>query len=293
VGFCTDAAQIHANVELDKIGGLLGGMTLQGAAGLDCYGRSAKGTWYWVGSICPSPGSTSFSGAFTGPDLDRTKRDYRIYLPLCTAVKSLRVGVSGATQCEPSVRDTRKPVVYYGTSIIQGVTASRPGMSSLAQLQRRLDYPVINLGFSGCGRMDSAVVDCMTKIDACVYVIDCLPNMDGSTIAQRVNYLVATLRRDHPAAPVLFVGDRLIGTAAYAPLLRELKADRDKAQHAAVTALSAKGVKGLHLYENANHFGEDFEGTVDGSHPSDLGAFRFMQALLQVIKPFTGKAQAR
>ena len=46
-------------------------------------------------------------------------------------------------------------MVFYGTSITQGACASRPPMdANAAILGRRLDRPVVNLGFSGNGRMD-------------------------------------------------------------------------------------------------------------------------------------------
>ena len=46
-----------------------------------------------------------------------------------------------------------KPIVLYGTSIAQGACASRPGMAWGNIVQRNLDLPLINLGFSGNGRL--------------------------------------------------------------------------------------------------------------------------------------------
>ena len=47
-----------------------------------------------------------------------------------------------------------KPIVVYGTSITQGACASRPDSHGPnAILGRKLDRPVINLGFSGNGRL--------------------------------------------------------------------------------------------------------------------------------------------
>ena len=70
-----------------------------------------------------------------------------------------------------------KPIVFYGTSITHGACASRPGMVHTAILGRWLDMPVVNLGFSGNGRMDQAVGEFLVQVDATAYVIDCLPNM--------------------------------------------------------------------------------------------------------------------
>jgi len=46
-------------------------------------------------------------------------------------------------------------------------------MVHTAILGRRFDRPVVNLGFSGNGRMDAAVGELLAQEDAAVYVIDC------------------------------------------------------------------------------------------------------------------------
>ena len=74
----------------------------------------------------------------------------------------------------------KKPIVFYGTSITQGGCASRPGMVHTAILGRRLDWPVINLGFSGNGTMDLEVAESARRDRRGVYVLDCLPNMTAA-----------------------------------------------------------------------------------------------------------------
>lgn len=72
-------------------------------------------------------------------------------------MSSVEVGIpKGSILAKGPVRppEKQKPVVFYGTSITQGGCASRPGMVHTALLGRRLDRPVINLGFSGNGKMD-------------------------------------------------------------------------------------------------------------------------------------------
>ena len=70
-----------------------------------------------------------------------------------------------------------KPVVVYGTSIAQGACATRPGLAWTAILERKLDRPLINLGFSGSGQLEKSVIDLMAEIDAKLYILDCLPNL--------------------------------------------------------------------------------------------------------------------
>src|SRR5918994_1672547 len=95
-------------------------------------------------------------------------RDSALSLPLYNGVDSLSVGVPPEARFEPLAPRTQKPIVFYGTSITHGASASRPGMVHTAILGRRLDRPVINLGFSGNGRMDAAVGHFLLTIDAAV-----------------------------------------------------------------------------------------------------------------------------
>jgi lysophospholipase L1-like esterase len=153
-----------------------------------------------------------------------------------------------------------------------------------AILQRRLDYPVINLGFSGNGRMDRAVVDLLVEIDAAIYVIDCLPNMGPEQIRERMPLLVETVRRARPRVPILFVGDRVFGDATFIPSRQVLQQARKEVQGHVFRELRKRRIRGLHLLETANYFGDDFEGTVDGSHPNDLGSYRMANRLEPVLR---------
>ena len=67
--------------------------------------------------------------------------------------------------------------MFYGTSITQGACASRPGMAAVAIVGRKLDTSVINLGFSGNGRMQPEIADLLIELDPAIYVIDCIQNM--------------------------------------------------------------------------------------------------------------------
>src|SRR6185436_7835587 len=115
------------------------------------------------------------------------------------------------------VEGRSKPIVFYGTSITQGGCASRPGMVHTAIVGRRLEMPVINLGFSGNGRMEQEVTDLLTEIDAAVYVIDCLPNMSAKDVEEKTEPLVRTLRKARPTTPILLVEDRSYANSAVLP----------------------------------------------------------------------------
>ena len=129
-------------------------------------------------------------------DLAPGEREYAAYLPLYNGIESLEIGVPAGAKFAGLAPRAEKPIVFYGTSITHGACASRPGMVHTAILGRRFDRPVINLGFSGNGRMDPAVGELLTEIDAAVYVIDCLPNMQPADVTAKCIPLVKQLRAE-------------------------------------------------------------------------------------------------
>jgi hypothetical protein len=55
--------------------------------------------------------------------------------------------------------------------------------------------------------------------------------------------------------------------------------------HGAYERLLAAGVQGLHYLPGKRLLGDDDEGTVDSSHPTDLGFMRQADAFAEVLKP--------
>jgi hypothetical protein len=152
-------------------------------------------------------------------------------------------------------------------------------------LQRRLEYPVVNLGFSGNGKMEPEVVELMAEIDASCYVIDCLPNLEPKEVAERTEPLVLALRKVRPKTPILLVEDRSYSDAFLVTSKRERNEHSRHALHSAHARLRGDGVEGLFYLDGDFLLGFDNEGTVDSSHPTDLGFFRQADAFEQVLRP--------
>jgi lysophospholipase L1-like esterase len=174
--------------------------------------------------------------------------------------------------------------VFYGTSIVQGGCAARSGMAYPAILGRWLDVTTINLGFSGNGPMDLELAPLLAELDASVYVLDSLPNMDADLVAQRAVPFVETLRRRaRPGTPIVLVENIIYQFALNldSPERRQ-KNDRLRDAH---QRLIAAGVKDLHYIPEDDLLGDDWEATVDGTHPTDVGFLRMAEAILPTLKP--------
>jgi hypothetical protein len=283
VRFVTDAPQIQARWKLTSTKLAMPHMPATGVSGLDLYVKSDKG-WRWLAVGQPKEQANQ---VVLVTDIPAGKREYMIYLPLYNGVSSVEIGVAKQNTLTraPAYPKDHKPIVFYGTSITQGGCASRPGMVHTAILGRRLDHPVVNLGFSGNGRMEPEVVEFIAEIDASCYVIDCLPNMKAEEVAQKTEPLVALLRKARPSTPVLLVEDRDYSNGHLLPSPRKRNRESQSALKAAYERMTKAGVKGLHYLEGAHLLGDDDEGTVDSSHPTDLGFLRQAEAFEKALRP--------
>ena len=281
VRFKTDSSYIWADYTLlrERINGV--NMTPIGASGLDLYARDDAGKWRWVGVARPEKKEVRVELANT---LKPGLREYAIYLPLYNGVEKLSVGVAPSATFEPLAPRTDKPIVFYGTSITHGASASRPGMVHTAILGRRFDRSVINLGFSGNGRMDAAVGDLLIKIDAAVYVIDCLPNMGAAAVREKCIPLINQLRAARPTTPIVLVEDRRYTNSWIQPKRDQDHSDNHAALREAYEKLKAAGITGLFYIGGDDLLGADGEGATDGSHPNDLGFMRQADVMEPILR---------
>ncbi|MHA3774014.1 SGNH/GDSL hydrolase family protein [Verrucomicrobiota bacterium sgz303538] len=271
VRFKTDATAIWANYVLRSERMASPNMTAIGASGIDLYAKDENGKWKWVGVTRPDKKQVKQSFL---TDIAPGLKEYAAYLPLYNGVESLQIGVPPDAKFERVAPRTEKPIVFYGTSITHGASASRPGMVHTAILGRNLARPVINLGFSGNGKMDIGVGEFLAKIDAAVYVIDCLPNMGAAEVRQKCPPLVKLLKAARPEVPIVLVEDRRYANTWIRPGRQKFHDENHAALRESYEALKNEGVSKLYYIPGDALIGDDTEGTTDGSHPNDLGFVR-------------------
>ncbi len=284
VRFVTDATTMHARWTLNDAGLAMNHMPATGVSGVDLYVQDA-GRWRWL--ACGRPDAQTNTKVLVS-GLPAGQRSYMLYLPLYNGVSSVEIGIpagSHLSSAAPRPEAARKPIVFYGTSITQGGCASRPGMAYPAIVGRKLDRPVINLGFSGNGPLEPEVVTFIAEIDAAVFVLDCLPNTTGEQVAQRVRPCVKILREAHPETPILLVEDRTYANAYLIGARRERNDENRRELRKAYDEFRAAGDKLIFYMEGEDQIGADSEGTVDGSHPTDLGFMRQAEAFVKALEP--------
>lgn len=283
IRFRSNSTSIHARWE-STFNNTMTHMTDTGTKGLDLYAL-VDGEWRHVCSAQPQ-GKKSERCIIA--NMDPVEREYMLYLSLYDGVKSLEIGVDEGSMLDlPAVdRPSReKPVVMYGTSILQGGCANRPGMAHTNIIGRRLDREVINLGFSGNALLDMEIAELMASVeDPGLYVLDYVPNASADAIDQVGEQFFRIIRDAHPEVPVVFIEDVIFPHTIFDNKILEEVTKKNIAQKRLFKKLKKSGEKRIYYISAEGMIGDDGEATVDATHFTDLGAMRYVDHVLPVIK---------
>jgi len=267
-------------------------MTQTGIRGLDLYTLD-NGEWRFCGSSRPQTKAENTTKVVA--NLDGQMREYMLYLSLYDGVKSLEIGTEKGSVLEgPAVDSPRsdKKIVMYGTSILQGGCANRPGMAFTGIIGRWLDREVVNLGFSGNAHLDPEIAELMIQVDnPGVFVLDYVPNCTAERINEKGERFFRIIRDAHPDVPVIFVENPVYTNSPYDQQIKERMDASNAAQLALYTKLKKAGEKKLFYIPCDDLIGHDGEATIDGTHFTDLGMVRYAEEVTPVIKKALKKSR--
>ncbi len=266
-------------------------MPATGVSGLDLYRIDSDGQWSWCRGLRHFSDTITYHFGGLVPDhrYHDMGNEYRLYLPLYAQVEWLEIGVLKEDKFEilPIRKDA--PIVVYGTSIAQGACASRPGMAWANILSRSMDRPLINLAFSGNGRLENEVVTLLTEIDAKIFVIDCLPNLTDSLqyndeeLMHRIIYSVNQLRRSRPNTPILLTEHAGYTDGFTNPKRLNRYTRVNRIQRSAFAQLRMNGIDLLY-YLSSEEIGLGLDDMTDGTHPNDLGMMHYAKSYERILR---------
>lgn len=282
IRFSSNSTTIAAKWEA-RFNTSLNHMTATGVKGLDLYCWE-NGRWRFVNSARPT-GKENQSTIVT--NMSAQEREFILYLPLYDGISSLSIGVdslSHLTVPQKSIIRRANPIVFYGTSIMQGGCASRPGMASTNQIGRRLNRETINFGFSGNALLDLEVAHCMAAIDASVFVLDFVPNASVDQMNERAVTFYRILRDKHPDVPIIFIEDPIFTHTYYDRFIAKEVERKNQTIRAIFQSLQKRGEKQIYFISSETMLGDDAEATVDGVHFTDVGFMRYVDLVCPRIK---------
>ena len=262
----------------------MGHMTPTGIRGLDLY-CYMKGKWRFVNAARPTSPKESKWDVIA--NMKPEEREYMLYLPLYDGLKSLKIGVDSASYVAMPKKDVPKrkhPIVFYGSSIMQGGCASRPGMAGTNILGRMFNTEIFNFGFSGNAFIDYEVAHMMAEVDASVYVLDYVPNASPEQIMEKTEKFVEILRNKRPDVPLVFVEDPIFPHSYFDQKMVEEISGKNKAMNKVFKKMKSEGVKNIYLVKGEEITVADAEGTVDGIHSTDVSFRQYADVLYPLLK---------
>ena len=260
-------------------------MAATGVRGVDLYWLNGD-TWQFARG--GRPAKEKYTESTIISNMEPIEREWMLYLSLYDGVTDVKIGIDSKSQIDqPKVNSPKagNPIVFYGSSIMQGGCVSRPGALATSIIARALDREVINLGFSGNALLDMEIAELMAQVEApALFVLDYVPNSTAPRINESGEKFFNIIRAAHPDVPIIFVERPIY---PHSILDQKTGADtkaRNEAQKALYQKLRKAGQKKLYYLEGEKILGDDREGTVDGTHSTDLGAQRYVDAILPIIK---------
>jgi hypothetical protein len=247
-------------------------------SGIDLYiGKPSKPDFWGVSKPEDAVGEYQYT-YFEG--FTPTRREFMLCLPAYIELYELYIGIDdNAEISKPTSYGIQKPVVFYGTSITQGACATRGSNNYVSIVGRELNVDTVNLGFSGSGCGEPVMAEMMSQIDASVYVVDSVANMNSEIMKKRYENFITILRKRKPEIPVV-----LMTKPHFANEILKQNSDYYTIQHKPLFAtyrkFREKGDKNIFLFDTGKIIkpGRNHP-SVDGIHLTDTGFMKIASEL--------------
>jgi lysophospholipase L1-like esterase len=289
IRFQTNAQVLAVQVRLSAKANM-SHMPASAQCGFDCY-LGVSGEKHFINITRYDHTQLEYEIAFYERQ-DTTLLPVTLNFPLYQGVEEVFVGVNeDALISPPPPFDSHKKIILYGTSILQGGCASRPGMSYSNIISRRINIEIINLGFSGNGQGEPNLAKLIRTIDdpACL-VLDYEPNCVNTALyKETLPAFIHIYREVHPDVPIIVVSKFPYAAEAMNPQFEADRLERLVFQKNLIQQLQAEGDRNISFVDGTDLLGKyTNEGTVDGVHPNDLGFMSIAEKMLGVLRIVVG-----
>ena len=209
-------------------------------------------------------------------------KDVIINFPMIAEIKEMYVILrEGCEICEASPYKYETPVVFYGSSIVQGIGASRPGMNYPAIVSRLLDTEIRNIGFGGGAHAEPAIIDYVKGLPMSVFVYDYDHNAPNHEELARTHYEgYKRFRKARPDVPII-----LASRPDFYPNVEQSYLRREVVKATYKRALE-EGDKLISFIDGETFYPNELrdEMTADNCHPNDAGYIEMARKFSEEIK---------
>lgn len=212
-------------------------------------------------------------------------RSYTIHFPVHAVVERLEIGLKpDAAVGAPKPYRSLSPILFYGSSIVHGTAATRPGYTYPAIISREMNLDFWNLGFSGNAKGEAVLAKWMASRPMSIFVCDYDHNAPTVEYLEQTHYpLYETVREQNPTVPYIMITrpDYLTHPLVYEHILER----RDVIMSSYLKA-RATGDKNVYFIDGMsfNVAPHEYELSVDGVHPNDAGFLRMADSIGTLIR---------
>ena len=206
---------------------------------------------------------------------DNNIKNITIYLPLYASIKIKKLHIENRAVIEKA-DDLLKtdPVIYYGSSITQGASASNPGLSYPAIISRNTKIDFMNFGFSANGLGDIEIAELIASLDSSLIVLDYWANPTSLQYKKSLPQFVDAIRKKRKNVPILII------TPFYSVGLKKQQIEKKKIVSDFIHDRKESGDKHIYMLDGTKMLSkENSFGLVDGLHLNSLGFWFSANAL--------------
>lgn len=265
---------------------IIDNMSIIAQKGFDLYILKER-EWVFAGCVtCKNKGQNNEETIVD--NMVKGNKTCLLYFPLFDEISSLSLGVDRDAYIKSIDCPFQHKIVFMGSSIIHGAAASRPGMALPARMERLLNMEIINLGTSGCSKLQPYMAQIISDNDADAYIFDVFSNPSPKEINERLEKFIHIIRTKHPFTPLIFIQTEIRENTNFNSVIKKYEYDKRSISEKLMKRL-IKRDKNIYFLDPGLYIGNDHEATVDGIHPSDLGFTRIMRKLVPKIKKILNK----
>lgn len=282
VRFSTDSPYIAIRAKF-RVVGRSPHLTLLSSSGFDLYTDGAFGSRFIKEFRMPYDMTDSYEQIV---QLDGSvMRSYTIHFPVHAVVESLEVGLKpDASLSAPIPYRPILPVLFYGSSIVHGTAATRPGLIYPAIIARELNLDFYDIGFSGQAKGEPVLAEWMATLPMSVFVCDYDHNAPNAEHLDHTHHrMYEIIRQKNPDVPYI-----MITRPDYWTCPREQEAILRRRDSIMRSYLKARETGDTNVYFidglSFNTSPHTYDMTVDGVHPNDAGFIRMADSIGTVIR---------
>ncbi len=278
VRFVTDAETFVLYAEMGAVY-KLSYFCAKGAYGFDVYVGTGTNRRY-IGAS--GNHLTSDTNVHSIVELGKGYKEVTVILPAYGAVNKLYMGLpDGSSVATPDKYTYNDPICFYGSSITQGASVTRPGVAYPNILTLALDANCYNLGFSGSAKGELSIAKYISTLKISAFVMDYDYNAPDVGHLKKTHFdFYNTVRAAHPDIPIILLSHPYYTSPTEEDTARVavIKETYDKAV--------ANGDKNVYFIDSESFFPEGYRSmvTVDNLHPNDIGHMFMAEAVYPILK---------